>query len=104
MNEESNNTINRIEKLCQKYEETAKTLSKPVAFITKPFENQLNSEVSIVFQQASKILRRTIDISSDDSNFSTPEIASLNGQLKDLNNSIIAQTHFMNHLNLLKKS
>ncbi|KAK8893313.1 hypothetical protein M9Y10_021730 [Tritrichomonas musculus] len=88
MNEESNNTINRIEKLCQKYEETAKTLSKPVAFITKPFENQLNSEVSIVFKQASKILRRTIDISSDDSNFSTPEIASLNGQLKDLNEQL----------------
>lgn len=84
MIEESNYPQDKIAKLCKKYEETAHALSKPVQFITKPFENEENSEISSVFLQASAILQNTINTDPANSMFSSPEITLLNNQVVEL--------------------
>lgn len=98
MLEESNSTLDKIEKLCKNYEKTASLLSKPVPFITKPFENEENSEISSVFLQAATILRSTIDSSSANSEFSSPEISSLNNQVIELTAQLNNRSETFNKL------
>lgn len=98
MQEESYTNLDKIKKLCKNYEETAHLLSKPVPFITKPFENEENSEISSVFLQASTILQNTINLSSSNSKFSNPEISSLNNEVIELTEQLNNRSETFNKL------